>query len=82
MENTGEVRKVSIDPCSLLRTKLGAGLIFGLYKYIEPQLPDVATLKDVRLQIPMVFIAPTVSDSSTAKSAVSLWDVAAIPPSW
>ncbi|WP_075182557.1 peptidoglycan glycosyltransferase/peptidoglycan DD-transpeptidase MrcA [Pantoea sp. 1.19] len=32
---------------------LGAGLVFGLYKYIEPQLPDVATLKDVRLQTPM-----------------------------
>ncbi|MCE0844459.1 peptidoglycan glycosyltransferase/peptidoglycan DD-transpeptidase MrcA [Buttiauxella sp. A2-C1_F] len=32
---------------------LGAGSIFGLYKFIEPQLPDVATLKDVRLQIPM-----------------------------
>ncbi|WP_342323260.1 peptidoglycan glycosyltransferase/peptidoglycan DD-transpeptidase MrcA [Kosakonia sp. BYX6] len=32
---------------------LGAGSVFGLYKYIEPQLPDVATLKDVRLQIPM-----------------------------
>ncbi|WP_413726438.1 peptidoglycan glycosyltransferase/peptidoglycan DD-transpeptidase MrcA [Sodalis sp. RH16] len=32
---------------------LGAALIFGMYKYIEPQLPDVATLKDVRLQIPM-----------------------------
>lgn len=32
---------------------LGAGSIYGLYKYIEPQLPDVATLKDVRLQIPM-----------------------------
>ncbi|MCK8339559.1 transglycosylase domain-containing protein, partial [Erwinia amylovora] len=28
------------------------------YKYIEPQLPDVATLKDVRLQTPMqVYIA-------------------------
>ena len=51
-ENTGEVRKVSIDPCSLLRTA-GSRLDFGLYKYIEPQLPDVATLKDVRLQIPM-----------------------------
>ncbi len=24
--------------------------IYGLYRYIEPQLPDVATLKDVRLQ--------------------------------
>ncbi|OWF81915.1 carboxypeptidase/penicillin-binding protein 1A [Yersinia frederiksenii] len=33
---------------------LGAASIFGLYKYIEPQLPDVATLKDVRLQTPML----------------------------
>lgn len=32
---------------------LGAGSIYGLYQYIEPQLPDVATLKDVRLQTPM-----------------------------
>ncbi|WP_210494963.1 peptidoglycan glycosyltransferase/peptidoglycan DD-transpeptidase MrcA [Pantoea ananatis] len=32
---------------------LGAGSIYGLYKYIEPQLPDVNTLKDVRLQTPM-----------------------------
>ncbi len=32
---------------------LGAASIFGMYKYIEPQLPDVATLKDVRLQTPM-----------------------------
>ncbi len=32
---------------------LGGLSVFGLYKYIEPQLPDVATLKDVRLQIPM-----------------------------
>ncbi|EIC85814.1 peptidoglycan glycosyltransferase/peptidoglycan DD-transpeptidase MrcA [Serratia sp. M24T3] len=32
---------------------LGAASVFGLYKYIEPQLPDVATLKDVRLQTPM-----------------------------
>ncbi|MGU0160495.1 hypothetical protein ACVXHB_09235 [Escherichia coli] len=29
---------------------LGAGSIYGLYRYIEPQLPDVATLKDVRLK--------------------------------
>ncbi|MFA1647321.1 MAG: transglycosylase domain-containing protein, partial [Enterobacteriaceae bacterium] len=29
------------------------GSIIGLYKYVEPQLPDVATLRDVRLQIPM-----------------------------
>lgn len=34
-------------------TLLGAGSIYGLYKYVEPQLPDVATLKDVRLQTPM-----------------------------
>ncbi|CAM3777291.1 carboxypeptidase/penicillin-binding protein 1A [Rouxiella silvae] len=32
---------------------LGAASVYGLYKYIEPQLPDVATLKDVRLQTPM-----------------------------
>ncbi|EMO6897776.1 peptidoglycan glycosyltransferase/peptidoglycan DD-transpeptidase MrcA [Pluralibacter gergoviae] len=32
---------------------LGAGSIYGLYKFIEPQLPDVATLRDIRLQIPM-----------------------------
>jgi len=32
---------------------LGAGSIYGLYKFVEPQLPDVATLRDVRLQIPM-----------------------------
>lgn len=32
---------------------LGAAMIFGMYKYIEPQLPDVATLKDIRLQTPM-----------------------------
>ncbi|PQQ36140.1 peptidoglycan glycosyltransferase/peptidoglycan DD-transpeptidase MrcA [Photorhabdus laumondii] len=32
---------------------LGTASIFGMYKYIEPQLPDVATLKDVRLQTPM-----------------------------
>jgi len=32
---------------------LGAGTVYGLYKYIEPQLPDVNTLKYVRLQTPM-----------------------------
>uniref|UniRef100_UPI0036D7D9F6 peptidoglycan glycosyltransferase/peptidoglycan DD-transpeptidase MrcA n=1 Tax=Photorhabdus sp. RM322S TaxID=3342825 RepID=UPI0036D7D9F6 len=32
---------------------LGTASIFGMYQYIEPQLPDVATLKDVRLQTPM-----------------------------
>ncbi|WP_224718049.1 peptidoglycan glycosyltransferase/peptidoglycan DD-transpeptidase MrcA [Pectobacterium versatile] len=32
---------------------LGAASIYGLYRYIEPQLPDVATLKDIRLQTPM-----------------------------
>jgi len=32
---------------------LGVASIFGLYKYIKLQLPDVATLKDIQLQIPM-----------------------------
>ncbi|WFC28569.1 peptidoglycan glycosyltransferase/peptidoglycan DD-transpeptidase MrcA [Proteus mirabilis] len=32
---------------------LGGASIYGMYKYVEPQLPDVATLKDVRLQTPM-----------------------------
>ncbi len=36
--------------CCILQ---GAGTVYGLYKYIEPQLPDVNTLKDVRLQTPM-----------------------------
>ncbi|WP_348250944.1 hypothetical protein, partial [Salmonella enterica] len=39
-----------LEVCCIL---LGAGSIYGLYRYIEPQLRDVATLKDVRLQIPM-----------------------------
>lgn len=33
---------------------LGVGSIYGLYRYIEPRLPDVATLKDIRLQTPML----------------------------
>ena len=32
---------------------LGIGSIYGLYRYLAPQLPDVSTLKDVRLQTPM-----------------------------
>lgn len=32
---------------------LGVASLFALYKHIEPQLPDVATLKDIRLQTPM-----------------------------
>ncbi|SUB81085.1 Penicillin-binding protein 1A [Pragia fontium] len=32
---------------------LGIGAVFGLYKYLEPELPDVSTLKEVRLQTPM-----------------------------
>ncbi|WP_315708654.1 peptidoglycan glycosyltransferase/peptidoglycan DD-transpeptidase MrcA [Brenneria uluponensis] len=32
---------------------LGAASLYGLYRYIEPQLPDVTTLKDIRLQTPM-----------------------------
>ncbi|STI72026.1 Penicillin-binding protein 1A [Escherichia coli] len=51
-EISSEVRKyfLILAVCCIL---LGAGSIYGLYRYIEPQLPDVATLKDVRLQIPM-----------------------------
>ncbi|MDD2768450.1 MAG: penicillin-binding protein 1A [Methylococcus sp.] len=38
----------------LLVGALVAGLgLFGLYRYVEPQLPDIAGLKDVRYQIPM-----------------------------
>ncbi|OAJ93685.1 penicillin-binding protein 1A [Vibrio bivalvicida] len=32
---------------------LGVGTIFGFYLYVKPELPDVATLKDVKLQTPM-----------------------------
>lgn len=32
---------------------LGAASIYGMYRYIAPQLPDVATLKDICLQTPM-----------------------------
>lgn len=32
---------------------LAVGLIYGLYKYLEPQLPDVSTLREVQLQQPM-----------------------------
>lgn len=32
---------------------LGVTTIFGFYYYLKPQLPDVATLKDVQLQTPM-----------------------------
>ncbi|MGR6832467.1 penicillin-binding protein 1A [Aliivibrio wodanis] len=32
---------------------LGVTTIFGFYQYVKPELPDVATLKDVQLQTPM-----------------------------
>ncbi|PSV25758.1 MULTISPECIES: penicillin-binding protein 1A [unclassified Photobacterium] len=32
---------------------LGVGTIFGFYLYVKPDLPDVATLKNVELQTPM-----------------------------
>ncbi|MGL4980006.1 MAG: peptidoglycan glycosyltransferase/peptidoglycan DD-transpeptidase MrcA [Plesiomonas sp.] len=32
---------------------LGGASVYGLYVYVKPQLPDVATLRDVRLQTPM-----------------------------
>ncbi|MCW8348373.1 PBP1A family penicillin-binding protein [Vibrio sp. ZSDZ65] len=31
----------------------GVSTIFGFYYYVKPELPDVATLKDVQLQTPM-----------------------------
>ncbi|MCG9680419.1 PBP1A family penicillin-binding protein [Vibrio sp. Isolate24] len=37
----------------LVCTVLGVGTIFGFYLYVKPELPDVATLKDVKLQTPM-----------------------------
>lgn len=38
---------------SLICIILGVGTIIGFYYYLKPQLPDVATLKDVQLQTPM-----------------------------
>ncbi|MBF9001790.1 penicillin-binding protein 1A [Vibrio nitrifigilis] len=38
---------------SLICTFLGVTTIFGFYLYVKPELPDVATLKDVKLQTPM-----------------------------
>ncbi|MPW37549.1 penicillin-binding protein 1A [Vibrio sp. B1Z05] len=38
---------------ALICIVLGLGTIFGFYYYLKPQLPDVATLKDVELQTPM-----------------------------
>ncbi|MFD2177010.1 penicillin-binding protein 1A [Veronia pacifica] len=32
---------------------IGVTTIFGFYVYVKPELPDVATLKDVKLQTPM-----------------------------
>ncbi|MEZ8627653.1 penicillin-binding protein 1A [Vibrio splendidus] len=32
---------------------LGVSIIFGFYYYVKPELPDVATLRDVKLQTPM-----------------------------
>lgn len=38
---------------ALICILLGVGTIFGFYMYVKPELPDVATLKDVKLQTPM-----------------------------
>jgi penicillin-binding protein 1A len=38
---------------SLICTILGVSTIIGFYYYVKPELPDVATLKDVQLQTPM-----------------------------
>jgi penicillin-binding protein 1A len=60
---------------------LGAGSIYGLYKYIEPQLPDVATLKDVRLQIPMqVYSADGELDCAVRRKTPYSADLKQIPP--
>jgi len=32
---------------------LGALTVYGLYLYLSPKLPDIETLKDVRLQVPL-----------------------------
>jgi len=37
----------------LLGLALGAATAFGLYRYLEPQLPDINGLRDFRYQIPM-----------------------------
>ncbi|MGR5177823.1 penicillin-binding protein 1A [Vibrio mediterranei] len=38
---------------ALICILFGVGTIFGFYYYVKPELPDVATLKDVQLQTPM-----------------------------
>ncbi|GAB3534157.1 PBP1A family penicillin-binding protein [Photobacterium alginatilyticum] len=38
---------------AMICTILGVGTIFGFYLYVKPELPDVATLKNVELQTPM-----------------------------
>ncbi|MDW6002735.1 penicillin-binding protein 1A [Vibrio mangrovi] len=38
---------------SLICIVLGVSTIFGFYYYVKPELPDVATLRDVQLQTPM-----------------------------
>ncbi len=38
---------------SLICIILGVSTIIGFYYYVKPELPDVATLKDVQLQTPM-----------------------------
>ena len=38
---------------SLICIILGVTTIFGFYYYVKPDLPDVATLRDVKLQTPM-----------------------------
>ncbi|CAH0534596.1 Penicillin-binding protein 1A [Vibrio stylophorae] len=36
---------------------LGLGTIFGFYLYLKPELPDVATIKDVQLQTPLQILS-------------------------
>lgn len=39
---------------AIVSVLLGVGSIYALYLHVRPELPDVATLKDVKLQTPML----------------------------
>ncbi len=81
-ENTGEVRKVSIDPCSLLRTA-GSRLDFWPLQIHRAATPHVATLKDVRLQIPMqVYSADGELIAQYGEKRRIPVTLQQIPPSW
>ena len=37
----------------IILSLLGVLTIYGMYLYLNPKLPDIETLKDVRLQVPL-----------------------------